>query len=337
MQKRDNYTNRVELHCHTGFSTLDGTASVKDIVDFAKSQGMTSVAFTDHANVMAYPEIQKYCERIEGFKPIYGMEGYIVNDINLLGDNLEDILDTDIRTDVVVIDSETTGFSPLNNDIIELAAVKIRDGVITDTFHTLIKPSKSIPAKIHEVTGISDFLVKDADSIDVVLPKFIEFIGGTIIVGHNVRFTLSFIIQKAKDLNIAFEYRSIDTLDLSRFAWPELEKHTLFDVADECGINAVNLDGVLGDAQVTAEIYMKILDILDGRNLKTIRSVRDSIFNCQNVILKSPTYHITILAKNMDGIKALYQLISDSNLYYYRLKPRIRLSQLLENRENALQ
>ena len=138
------YINRVELHCHTGFSENDGTASVRDIINFAVREGISSVAFTDHGNVMAYPEIQSYASRHESFKPIYGIEAYVVNDIDMLGDNLEDSKNESLDKDVVVFDIETTGFSPITNEIIEIGAVKIHEGKIIDRFSSFVKPSEPI-------------------------------------------------------------------------------------------------------------------------------------------------------------------------------------------------
>ena len=330
------YLNRVELHCHTGYSVEDGTASVKDIVDFAIRQGMESVAFTDHGNVMAYPEIQHYCERREGFKPIYGMEGYVVNDIDLLGRHLSDVLNESINSDVVVVDIETTGFSPLTEDIIKLSGVKIIKGEISDIFHTFVKPSKSIPGKIHELTGIDDLMVKDAPTIDVVIPKFIEFIGDAIIVGHNASFDMGFIEESASKLGIAFQYKSIDTLALSRFLWPELNSHSLDNITKKCGVDLFDHHRAVDDAWATAEAYLKMIEMLTERGIKTIGEIINLLTDDTDVIRKCPTYHITILAKNMEGIRSLYRLVTDSNLKYFNRRPRIRLSDLLANRENLI-
>ena len=330
------YLNRVELHCHTGFSEMDGTASVKEVIDFAINQGMTSVAFTDHGNVMAYPEIQNYCEHRDGFKPIYGMEGYIVNDIDLLGKNLSDSLDESIHTNVVVVDLETTGFSPLTEEIIELSAVKIVGGKIADRFQTLVKPAKVIPGKINELTGICNHMVQNAESIDSVLPKFLEFIGEDIIVAHNAPFDISFIEESAMRLGIQFNYRSMDTVALSRLIWPELNRHTLDSVMNVCGVNADNRHRASDDAQATAEIYLKMVEILTERGIKTIGEIIDLLDGSEEVIRKCRTYHITILAKNMNGIRTLYKLVTDSNLKYFNKRSRIRLSDLLKNRENLL-
>lgn len=330
------YLNRVELHCHTGYSVEDGTASVKDIVDFAIRQGMTSAAFTDHGNVMAYPEIQHYCERREGFKPIYGMEGYAVNDIDLLGKNLSGSLNESINSDVVVVDIETTGFSPLTEDIIELSGVKIIKGEISEVFHTFVKPSKSIPGKIHELTGIDDLMVKDAPTIDVVIPKFIEFVGDAIIVAHNASFDMGFIEENAMKLRIPFEYRSIDTLALSRLLWPELNRHKLDNITKICGVETFAHHRANDDAHATAEAYLKMVEMLTERGIKTIGEIIDLLADSEDVIRKCPTCHITILAKNMEGIRSLYRLISDSNLKYFNRRPRIRLSDLIADREHLI-
>lgn len=280
------YLNRVELHCHTGYSVQDGTVSVRDIVDFAVNNGMTSVAFTDHGNVMAYPEIQHYCERKEGFKPIYGMEGYVVNDIDLLGKNLSSSLDESIGADVAVVDIKTTGFSPLREEIIELSAVKIINGKIEDLFQTFVKPSKSVPGKIHELTGIDDLMVRDAPTIDVVIPKFIEFVDDAIIVGHNASFDMGFIEESTSKLGIAFEYKSIDTLALSRLLWPELNGYSLDNITKICGVDLINHHRTIDDARATAEAYLKMVEILTERGIKTIGEIINLLVTSEDVIRK---------------------------------------------------
>ena len=215
------YINRIELHCHTGFSENDGTASVKEIINLAVKEGISSVAFTDHGNVMAYPEIQSYASRHESFKPIYGIEAYVVNDIDMLGDNLEDAKNESLDKDVVVFDIETTGFSPVINEIIEIGAIKIHEGKIIDRFSSFVNPSEPIPKKITELTGISNELVKDAETINVILPRFLEFIEGSILVAHNSSFDISFIKEAAKKSGFQFDYKSIDTWTLSKLLFPE--------------------------------------------------------------------------------------------------------------------
>lgn len=328
--------NRVEFHCHTGFSKEDATASVRDIVDFAIDQGMTSVAFTDHGNVSAYPEIQQYCETKEGFKPIYGMEGYVVNDIDLLGKNLSGSLYEKIDTDVVVIDIETTGFSPLAEEIIELSAVKIINGNISDTYHSYIKPSMPISGKVHNLTGIDNFLVQDAEKIDAVLPKFLEFINDHIIVARNAAFILNFIEENAFRLGIPFDYRSMDTKVLSDFLCLESCGHENGVTFEKNESDMTSCDSERCDVLNEAKMYLEIVENLKERGIKTIGEVIGLIDSSDEVICKCPTFQISILAKNMKGICSLYRLITNSNIKYYNLVPRIRLSKLLADRENLL-
>lgn len=330
------YINRVELHCHTGFSKNDGNASVRDIINFAVKEGISSVAFTDHGNVMAYPEIQAYSSRHEGFKPIYGIEAYVVNDIDLLGNNLEDSKNESLDKDVVVFDIETTGFSPVTNEIIEIGAVKIRNGEITDGFSVFVKPSKPIPNKISELTGINNELVEDAEAINVILPRFLEFAEGSILVAHNSSFDISFIKESTKKFGFQFNYKSIDTWTLSRLLFPELSSYSLDKVAKACSVSLENHHRAVDDAEATAEIYMKMVKMLKADGIDTIGAVIEKISGDLNVINKSRTYHMTVLAKNMAGVQAIYKLVTDSNLKYNRLRPKVRLSELLAVRENLL-
>lgn len=335
MENKSN-RNRVELHCHTGYSKDDGIGSVKDIIDFAVGEGMTSLAFTDQGCVSAYPDIQYYCEGMEGFKPIYGIEGYVVNDIDMAGENLDEVASSGIDTDVVVFDLETTGFLSDRNEIIEIGAVKIRNGKITEEFHTFVRPSKPIPEKISSLTGITDDMVKDADPIDIVMPDFIRFAGDSILVAHNVFFDSSFVKAALSKLNITYRYRAIDTLVLSRLLLPDVKRHTLDSIADAYGVSLENHHRAIVDARATAEIYLKMVDELKGRGINTIGDVTNLISKDESVIRNSRTSHVTILAKNKAGIRAIYKLVSDSNIKYYNMRPRIRLSELLSERDNLL-
>lgn len=330
------YINRVELHCHTGFSKNDGTASVKDIINFAAKEGISSVAFTDHGTVMAYPEVQTYASKHEGFKPIYGIEAYVVNDIDMLGDNLECIRSERLDRDIVVFDIETTGFSPVTNEIIEIGAVKIRNGEITDRFSVFVKPSKPIPNKIAELTGINNELVEDDEAINVILPGFLEFVEGSILVAHNSSFDISFIKEAAKKFGFQFNYKSIDTWSLSRLLFTDLSSYSLDNVAKACSVSLENHHRAVDDAEATAEIYMKMVQMLKADGTDTIGAVIEKISGDLNVINKSRTYHTTVLAKNMAGVQAIYKLVTDSNLKYNRLRPKVRLSELLAVRENLL-
>ena len=273
------YISRVELHCHTGFSKKDGTASVRDIINFAVKEGISSVAFTDHGNVMAYPEIQSYVSKHEGFKPIYGIEAYVVNDIDMLGDNLECVRSERLDRDIVVFDIETTGFSPVTNEIIEIGAVKICNGEITDRFSVFVKPSKSIPKRIAELTGINNELVEDAEAINVILPRFLEFVEGSILVAHNSSFDISFIKEAAKRLDRQFDYKSIDTWTLSRLLFHELSSYSLDNVAKACSVSLENHHRAVDDAEATAEIYMKMVQMLKADGIDTIGAVIEKIYS----------------------------------------------------------
>lgn len=333
---KTNFKNRVELHCHTSFSKEDGSASIGSIVDFAKSEGMQAVAFTDHGNVSAYTEIQNYCKYVKDFKPIYGMEAYVVNDLVSVGENLDKVKHLSMDTDVVVVDLETTGFSPEMNEIIEIGAVKINGGKITDKFETYVKPNCPIPGKIHNLTGIGDLTVQDAPSIDVALPEFIDFVNGAIIVAHNAPFDISFLTEKAGNLGIDFQPSSIDTLILSRMLLPRNDRYRLDVVAETLNVTFDKCHRALDDCMIAAEIYLKLIDMLKNKGISTIEELINMASCSEDLIKRSPTYHVSILAKNMAGIETIYKLVTDSNMKYFYLNPRIKLSDLLKNRENLL-
>ena len=324
--------NRVELHCHTGYSVEDGTASVMDIVDFAVNNDMTAVAFTDHANVMAYPEIQRCASRSEGLKPIYGVEAYVVNDIDMLGENLDKALTERFDKDVVVFDIEVTGFSATTNDIIEMGAVKIHDGQIVDRFYSFVKPNEALSEKIIELTGITNEQLEDADSIDVVLPRFLKFSEGSILSAFNSDFALEFIKVASNRLNIPFVFISIDTFELSKMLFPTLSVYSFINVAEACSVEIESCN----TSDVSAEMYLKMVEMLKADGLETIGAVIERFTGNPNVINHSKSYHMTVLAKNMAGVQSIYKLVTDSNRYYNYKKPSIRLSEILANRENLL-
>lgn len=172
---------RVELHCHTKMSDMDGVSEVKDIVKRAMKWGHKAIAITDHGDVQAFPDANHAISPDDDFKVIYGVEAYLVDDLkdiitNSKNQNLDDTY--------VVFDLETTGFSPDKNKIIEIGAVKVVHGEITERFSTFVNPEVPIPYRIEELTSIRDDMVIDAPKIETILPQFMEFCGDAIMVAH---------------------------------------------------------------------------------------------------------------------------------------------------------
>ncbi len=262
MEKK--YQERVELHCHTSMSEMDGVTSPRQIIEFAAEQDMNSVAFTDHANIEAYTEIESVIKLYPEIKPIYGIEAYVV-------DNLDPIVKGNIGeqtfcSDVVIVDLETTGLNARLSEIIEIGAAKLHHGEITQRFHSYVKPEKSISAEVSELTGIDDTKLLNEKSINEVFPEFLEFIGNEIVVFYNESFCFDFCAETAKKLKVSFKNSRIDTLELARLLL-NLKKYTLNQVADELQIAHTQRKNIMDDIVVDTKIYLKLIKMLKDKGI----------------------------------------------------------------------
>ena len=324
---------RVELHCHTKMSDMDGVSEVKDIIKRAKKWGMDAIAVTDHGCVQAFPDANHAVEKGDGFKVLYGVEGYLVDDMKQLAEN-----ETGQSLDhtCVVFDIETTGFSPIKNKIIEIGAVKVENGKITDKFSTFVNPEVPIPFEIEKLTSISDNMVLNAPTIEQVLPKFLEFCGDAVMVAHNASFDMSFMKHNALLLGMTFEPAILDTVSMARFLLPNLHRFKLDTVAKELKISLENHHRAVDDAGATAEIFVKFMEMLKQRGIENLTQLNEHSQMSVETIRKMPTNHIIILAKNDIGRINLYRLVSDSNLIYYAKRPRIPKSEIMKYREGLI-
>ncbi len=324
---------RVELHCHTKASENDGMTEASKLIKQAAKWGHKAMAITDHGCVYAFPEAYHTVEKMD-FKVLYGMEGYLVDDtkkVVVKPGNLS------IDAPCVVFDIETTGFSPVKNKIIEIGAVKIEGGKVIDRFSTFVNPGMPIPYRIENLTGISDAMVRDADDIAAVLPRFLEFTKDCYLVAHNAEFDVTFITENAKRLGLFDEpYTYADTVGISRVLLPQLARYRLDNVAKELGVSLENHHRAVDDAECTAMIYLKLLDRLRNRNLFTLADVQQAMVPTPDVIKKMPTYHVVLLASNELGRVNLYHLVSESSLNYFRTRPRIPKSLLEQYREGLI-
>ncbi len=333
---------RTELHCHTKYSEMDGVSNVEDILKTADSWGWNSIAITDHGNVQVFPIANHTKLNNPDFKIMYGCEGYLVDDTNNIvwtvgeGDGKEA---HSLREEYVVFDIETTGFSPLKNKIIEIGAVRIKNGEITETFDEFVNPEVPIPFTIQNLTGINDSMVRDADTIDKVLKRFLDFAHDAVIVAHNAAFDTSFIIKNARDLSLSFDKTVVDTLGMGRFLLPELNNHKLDTLAEELKVSLENHHRAVDDATATGEIFIKLLDITREYHAEEVSILEDfKKFDklSSNTIKKLPYYHIILIAKNETGRVNLYRLVSESHLRYFQRRPRIPKSFLAERREGLI-
>ena len=327
---------RVELHCHTKMSDMDGVSEVKDIVQRAHDWGHPAIAITDHGVAQAFPVANHYIETLDKddpFKIIYGVEGYVVDDLTEIAVNAgEQSLDDTY----IVFDIETTGFSSIRDRIIEIGAVKVVNGEIVDRFSTFVNPERPIPFEITGLTGITDEMVMGAPAIGTVLPQFLEFAGDGVLVAHNAGFDVGFIEQNCREQGLNDRFIYVDTVALARVLLPTLSKYKLNIVAKALNISLENHHRAVDDAGATAEIFVKFVEMLKKDQVTTLKEVNRYGDRNVNAIRKMPTHHIIILAKNDIGRYNLYQLITESHLTYYARRPRIPKSLLNEYREGLL-
>lgn len=324
---------RVELHCHTKMSDMDGVSEVKDIIKRAKKWGMPAIAVTDHGCVQSFPDANHALDKGDTFKVLYGVEGYLVDDLKQL---VERPRGQNFSGDYVVFDIETTGFSPSKDRIIEIGAVKVTDGKITEKFSTFVNPRIPIPFEIEKLTGITDAMVLDAEDITAVLPKFLEFCGDAVLVAHNASFDVNFITKNAERMGIVIEPTVLDTVTLARQLLPNIGRYKLDTVAKALGISLANHHRAVDDAGATAEIFAAFVEMLRKMGIEDLNQLNDSSQVSAETIRKLPTYHIIILAKNDIGRINLYKLVSMSHLTYFARRPRIPKSQLQKYREGLI-
>ena len=335
--RKDKYPEkRVELHCHTKMSDMDGVSEAKDLVKRAHDWGHPAITITDHGVVQGFTDANHVIEDLDKddpFKVIYGVEGYLVDDLTKIAENEKG---QDLEGTYVVFDIETTGFSAVTDRIIEIGAVKVEDGKITDKFSTFVNPKRPIPFRITELTGITDEMVIDSPDIETILPQFIEFIGDAVLVAHNASFDVGFIEQNCKRQKIEADFTYVDTVALARVLLPALNRFKLDTVAKALNISLENHHRAVDDAGCTAEIFVKFVQMLKERELTTLAKVNEFGDLNPDSIKKLPTYHVIILARNDIGRVNLYQLVSASHLVYYNRRPRIPKSVLNEHREGLI-
>ena len=334
MRVDDAPVKRIELHCHTKMSEMDAVSEAGDLVKQAVKWGHSALAITDHGVVHAFPDAMHALEKGSDFKVIYGVEGYLVDDhkhtVNdSRGQSLND-------TTFIVFDIETTGFSPIYNDIIEIGAVKVCNNQIVDRFSEFVNPKKPIPYRIEKLTSINDAMVMDAPTIDVILPRFLEFVGDGVLVAHNAEFDVGFIKQKAKNLGMSFDGTWVDTIGMARSLLPHLSRYRLDTVCKELGVTNAHHHRAVDDAEATAEIFQKLCDMLADKNITNVDELEENCKISEDAIRKLPMYHVVLLAQNETGRVNLYRMISFSHLKYFARKPRIPKSMLEQYREGIL-
>ena len=327
---------RVELHMHTNMSQMDAVTSAGDLVNRAYQWGHKAVAITDHGVAQAFPDAMKAADKInkdeEKIKIIYGVEAYFMDD---LVESVKGDADTGFDGTFICFDIETTGLSAARDKITEIGAVKVENGVITDTFSTFANPEMPIPQKITQLTGITDDMVKDAPSQSEAVGAFLEFAGNNVLVAHNAPFDTSFIAKACEDMGREYNYTSIDTVAISRAILTDIKNCKLDTVAKFLRLGDFNHHRATDDAEMLARIFINLCQRLtDDYGITKTNDINTKIAGGD--FKKLPTYHQIILVKNKTGLKNLYRLISYSHLNYFYKKPRIPKSELVKYREGLI-
>ena len=327
---------RVELHMHTNMSQMDAVTSAGDLVNRAYQWGHKAVAITDHGVAQAFPDAMKAADKInkdeEKIKVIYGVEAYFMDD---LVESVKGDADTGFDGTFICFDIETTGLSAARDKITEIGAVKVENGVITDTFSTFVNPEMPIPQKITQLTGITDEMVKDAPSQSEAVSAFLEFAGDNVLVAHNAPFDTSFIAKACEDMGREYNYTSIDTVAISRAILTDIKNCKLDTVAKFLRLGEFNHHRATDDAEMLAKIFITLCRRLtDDFGITKTNDINTKIAGGD--FKKLPTYHQIILVKTKTGLKNLYRLISYSHLNYFYKKPRIPKSELVKYRDGLI-
>ncbi len=340
-EKREDFNElkRVELHVHTKMSSMEGLVDAGDLIATATRFGHPAVAVTDFGNVQSFPDASHKKDDIKsGIKILYGIDADIVDDTKLpvfseRGQSFDDAF--------VVFDIETTGFVPTKNKIIEIGAVRVENKRITGRFSEFVNPEVPIPAEITKLTSITDGDVMEADTIRDVLPRFLEFCKGAVLVAHNARFDTSFIHANADRLSLEYDFTHTDTIDIARIVMPRQKSYQLDKLATALGVTTLHHHRAVDDAEMTAGIFIKEIDLLAERQIYTLKDLNNTGKLSDDKIAGMHASSAVIFAKNEIGRRNLYRLVSMSHLRFLSTfmgnpEPKIPKSELDKYREGLI-
>lgn len=323
---------RVELHLHSQFSSMDAVSKVEKIMKQASDFGHDCIGITDHGVLQAYPEMMAQGKQ-RNIKVLYGVEGYLVEDqLNMVWGNK----DQEFSDEYIFFDLETTGLVPGNHKIIEIAAVKIKNKQVIDSFSTLVNPRAEIPHFITNLTGITNQMAENGLEESEAIEKFLDFAGDLVLVAHNAPFDMSFLNKSLENLGIERESTVIDTLAMARCLLTQMTRHNLKKLCSHFKIEMGNHHRALDDSVASAKVFTKLMGLAEQKGCTSIQSLNRTLSSRERSIRLNNTNHIIVYAKNQQGIKDLYRLVSEAHLNYFYKKPRFPKSLLAENRENLL-
>ncbi|MCL2034631.1 MAG: PolC-type DNA polymerase III [Oscillospiraceae bacterium] len=329
---------RVELHMHTNMSAMDAMTTVDKLIKQAYAWGHKAVAVTDHGVVQAFPDAMKAALQIQSgggdFKVLYGIESYFINDmVPIVTGNL----DADLKTGTfIVFDVETTGLSPNTERLTEIGAVRLSNGVVTDTFSTFVDPEKNVPLEVVELTGITDEMLKGAPCEKDALLAFYDFCGSdsVILVAHNASFDMGFLSAAAKRCGKSCSFTYIDTVSMARSLYPNAKNYKLDTVAKYLKLPAFQHHRACDDAKILADIFAHMVKDVAAKSAVYVSDINTVCADASPK--KLPSYHQILIAKNLSGLKNLYRLVSMSHLKYYYKRPLIPKSELQKHRDGLI-
>ena len=333
LRSDDAEEKRVELHLHTNMSAMDGLIRPDELVVTAERWGHRAVAVTDHGNVQSFPELMLAKEKQKAnVKILYGIECYFVNDTERA---VYGTASPSLSDEMVVFDVETTGLDTRTCGLTQIGAVLVKNGEIVDRFATLVDPGMPIPPAITELTGITDEMVKGAPTPAEALKRFLAFAGDRVLIAHNANFDTGVIRTLSQKEKIPFTNTYLDTLALSRYVNPELKKHKLNLIAEHYKLGDFEHHRADADAEMLAQVFFVMCDRLREEGITNFEEMNAAMSERADP-LRLPTYHMVVFAKNKEGLKNLYKLITASYLDYYKRYPRMPKSLIERHREGLL-
>lgn len=331
---------RIELHTHTKQSEMDGLIEIDELLTFVSKEDMRAVAITDHGNIDAFQEASDKMHEMKNigtlpndFKMLYGAEVYLVDDLTGITSPENEC---SISSDAVIVSIETTGLSSKYDSIIEIGAIKLSHKKEVGRFHTYVNPETQISSDVEALTDITNEMVTGQPTIQEVLPDFLEFIGDSLLVSHNVTFEMGFLNANFRKCGLQLKNTWIDTLALSRLLLPTLNRYKLHMVARKLGAERSDMRGIETDVNLIAGIFNKFLLTLESMKIETWKQTNELCAGNVGIIKNSPSYHATVLVRNQKGLENLKKIMQASNETYYQRRPRVPKSLFQKYREGLL-